>query len=337
MGKFPDRDHIWISEFLRLGWLVIPYQSRVEVEGNNFFKKIKKRLSIGNEFEKMRSELIDLCIKEKPIWIHFRLPIEFGASTIKKLKKISPVLTQYFNDDPFSKIAPIGLYLRFKSAIPHYDISFVYRYKNINNFKRAKSKEVLHLPPMYVPTHDKNRHSIGSQNFIADAAFVGHWENDNRVRFLSEIVNFGLKLIVRGGMWEKGVKGTPLEKFSPITSAFGDEYKNIYSNAVAGICFFSKINNDGLNRRALEIIEMGGVLVCERTEEAMKFFEEGKEALFFETHEELIECILKLKNNPVLRKKIKLKGYNKLIKSKSSIKDRAEFIDTLVKKKLIKN
>ena len=124
-------------------------------------------------------------------------------------------------------------------------------------------------------------------------------------------MNSNLSLIVKGGMWDKAVKGTSLQKLIPIKPAFNKEYKKIYANVIAGICFFSKINHDNFNRRALEIIEMGGVLVCEKTNEAMSYFKDKKEALFFDTKNQLVKQIKMLKHNPDIRKKIQKEGKKK--------------------------
>jgi len=333
LTKVPDRDWKWIREFSNLGWEIIPYSSLANVVGNKYVVKFKNRFCSGSEYDEMRLNLYELCKKENPIWIHFPRPVEFDKLTLTKIKKIVPLVTHYFNDDPFSKKNPIGLYWRFRKALNLFDIHFVYRKINIPEFKNAGAKNIYHVPPMYdnldILTKKEN-----SKNFIADAAFIGHWENDNRIKFLSKVMNSGLSLIVKGGLWERGTKGTPLDKLQPIKPVFGKEYNYIYSNVVAGICFFSKINRDTFTRRALEIVAIGGVLVCERTEEALSYFEDKKEALFFDTPDELVSNIKLLKENYTLRNNLKEAAFHKLINGKFSINDRAIFINEIIQNKL---
>lgn len=331
LSKKPNRDWIWINEFSNLGWKVIPFSSSVDIKGNFIIKKLKKRLSFGNEYNYMCKNLLNLCIKEKPVWIHFRLPIEFNHKIIKEIKNIVPILSEYFNDDPFSNKSLPGLYWKFRKSLKFYHLHFVYRYHNTQDFKKFGGENVYHLPPMYSKLI-KNVNK--TKCFKADAAFIGHWENDQRVEYLSKIVTSGLSLILHGGHWEKGIKNTPLEKFMPINPVFGKKYNSIYQNVIVGICFFSKINRDTFTRRALEIIALGGVLVCEKTHEAENYFENWKEAIFFNSSEELIQIILKLKMNLKLREKIRIAGYKKLLSSKFSITDRAKTIDFLVNEKI---
>jgi len=338
LSKTPDRDSYWIREFSKLGWNVIQFSSSVKFKGIKILNKIKKRINISKENKQMKSDLINLCLEVKPDWLHFRRPVEFDKHTIKKLKTFIPLVTHYFNDDPFSKKAPFGLNWQFRNAINHYDMHFVYRKKNIEEFRSSGEKNIYHVPPMYDHLTRVKTNNYKIKDFIADAAFIGHWENDNRVKFLSDIMEQGLRLIVRGGMWDRGITNTPLERLAPINGAYDiREYNEIYSNVIAGICFFSKINRDTFTRRALEIIAVGGVLVCERTDEAMSYFEDGKEALFFDTSSELIRNINILKQKPNLRKKIQEAGYKKLIDGKFSINDRAIFIENLVRAFFKKN
>jgi len=102
------------------------------------------------------------------------------------------------------------------------------------------------------------------------------------------------------------------------------EYRRIYSNVVAGICFFSKINNDEWTRRALEIIALGGVLVCERTNEANNYFKDREEAFFFSSIDELIDIVCELKENPEMRESVRVAGHKRLMDDGHTILARAD-------------
>jgi spore maturation protein CgeB len=169
---------------------------------------------------------------------------------------------------------------------------------------------------------------------LADAAFIGHWENDWRVDCLEALARSGFRVILRGGMWDNAVKNRMIGKLAPITHAFGEEYGRIYANAVAGLCFFSKINNDTWTERAWEIVAVGGVLVCERTTEAASYFADREEAFFFSSIEELIAILAELKRDPARREQVRAAGYRKLIGGAHTIRDRAVQIDQFVRREL---
>jgi spore maturation protein CgeB len=329
----PDRDSGWINSFKHLNWDVVHFSSHITT-GSSIDAKIKKRLSFGEEYFSMKNNLINLVKKETPVWVHFRLPLEFDAKTIQIIKKLGCFVTEYFNDDPFSLKGPLGLYLKFRNALPYYDINFVYREHNIKAFLKYKAKEVFHCPP----TFDLNRHYLQSnypsEKYICDAAFIGHWEHDWRLKCMERLHESGFKILIKGGGWNNKINKSKISHLYPINHSFGTEYNDIYSSSIAGLCFFSKINRDSWTERALEIVAVGGVLVCERTDEAMTYFIDKQEAFFFSTIEELIEIVNFLKNNPYERRRVQKNAYNKLIESHNTIYDRSKFISDKIIAKL---
>lgn len=325
----PDRDWGWISSFEKLGCTVIPFSSQITYSETGFlmklFWKVCNRLNVGPHNRKLQNKLLALAAQEQPNWIHFRMPLGFDRKTIETLKKKNILVTEYFNDDAFSKSQPIGLHWKFRHALSSYDGHFVWRARDIERYRRAGATYVEHSPPYYDPERNLFPATLPSPpNFTADAAFVGHWEADWRVDCLDALVNSGLNVILKGGLWERAIKGRQLGKLAPISEAFGVEYSHIYANVIAGLCFFSKINNDTWTRRALEIVAVGGLLVCERTEEAKQHFKDREEAYFFSSIEELIMIVKDLKNDPIKRERVRAAGYARLLQSDNTIHSRAK-------------
>lgn len=327
----PDRDSGWISSFEKLGCKVIPFSSEIAYPETGFlmklFWKICKRLNIGPRNKRMQNSLLALAEQERPVWIHFRLPLGFDRKTIEALKNKRIVVTEYFNDDAFSKSHAIGLHWKFRHALTSYDGHFVWRARDIEIYRKAGAIYVEHSPPYYDPERVFLPDALTMpRNFLADAAFIGHWEGDWRVDCLDSLASSGLSIILKGGCggWEPAIKGRRIAHLVPIAHACDAEYCQIYSNVVAGLCFFSKINNDGWTRRALEIVALGGLLVCERTEEAKQNFKDREEAFFFSSIEELITIVHDLKNDPAMRQKVRAAGYARLMQSDNTILSRAK-------------
>ncbi len=329
----PDRDSNWIAAFTHLGCEVVPFSTETKPNKATLLERIYRRFNIGRTNKQMQQDLLTLAESIKPTWIHFRLPLEFDRRTIDALKVKNITVTQYFNDDPFSKRTPFGLHWKFRHAITAYDAHFVYRAHNIQSYKNVGATHVEHCPP----TYDPKRHYISGNltdvsGLLADAAFIGHWENDWRVDCLEALKRNGYQVILKGGMWDAAIKSLEIGQLVPITHAFGKEYNHIYANVSAGLCFFSKINNDNWTERALEIIAVGGVLVCERTDEAQTYFKDREEAYFFSNIEELIAIVQLLKSDPIQREKVRTSGHTRLLTSTNAINDRALQIYTCVEK-----
>jgi len=305
-----------------------------------FLGKIYNRFNFGPQNQKLQDSLISLAEVENPVWIHFHSPLGFSRKTIEILKKKKIVVTEYFNDGAFSKSQPFGLHWKFRNALPSYHGHFVWRASDIEVYYKAGASYVEHSPPYYDPERVSLKNGVDKKRkFLADAAFIGHWEDDWRVDCLDALANNGLEIILKGGPenWEPAIKGREISKLSPINFADDDEYCKVYSSVIAGLCFFSKINNDGWTRRALEIVALGGVLVCERTEEAKQYFNDREEACFFSSIEELVTIVKELKDNPLKREKVRVAGHKRLMQSDNTILNRAEQVYKFVVSKTNKN
>lgn len=334
LATSPDRDSGWIREFRDLDWEVLSLDTNIELKGGFLVRKLKRRLQCSAEYVALEQALIALADAEKPLWVHFRLPTEFSKNTIAQLKERNIIVTQYCNDDAFSTKAPFGLYRKFRKALPLFDGHFVFRHRNLRDYRAAGARHVEHCPPTFDPiAHNLNQRTADG-TFIADVAFVGHYENDGRLAYIEGLHRAGFNLILKGGMWESAIKNSPLASYLPMDHAFGDEYNRIYANSIAGLCFFSKINNDEWTRRGPEIIAVGGLLVCERTAEAQQRFKDREEAFFFSSVDELVEIVGFLIKNPHEREKVRAAGYARLMSGGYTLTDRARQISHFVSEKL---
>jgi hypothetical protein len=81
----PDRDSDWIRAFRDLGVEVSPYSSAPLAAPSGLAGRVSRRLHVGRANELMQSKLLELVEREKPDWVHFRLPVEFDRRTILAL------------------------------------------------------------------------------------------------------------------------------------------------------------------------------------------------------------------------------------------------------------
>jgi hypothetical protein len=336
LSTAPDRDGGWIREFGALGWEVIPFSSRVDIVPS-LVGKFKQRFHFGFENCQMKANLLALVSNVEPEWVHFRLPIEFDRKTIDSIRASGALVTQYFNDDPFSPQRVFGLHERFRNALPAYDAHFVYRAHNVARFLNAGARHIEHCPPALDPTRFAGMTFTPNALPNYDAAFLGHFEADGRLNYMTALHEAGLKLAIHGSGWANALRQGALRHLYPAAPLFGARYGEIYARSVAGLCFFSKLNCDTWTERALEIVAVGGVLVCERTEEALGYFRDREEAFFFSSVEELLSICQRLKNDPALRRRVQQAGYARLLSGQHSLTDRANQIHQWVARKLPNN
>lgn len=336
----PDRDSGWIAAFRSAGWRVIPFRSDAAVTGPKALTWLARRLHIGRAHRHMRAALLDLCRRERPDWVHFRLPLAFTREDVEAIRAEGAVVTNYFNDDPFSPHRVAGLHRRFRRALPSYDAHFVYRRHNVDAYRAAGARHVEHCPPaldrvrLGAEAVDNTSPNPRNRQFIADAAFLGHFEPDSRLDSIRALDAAGLRVAVHGAKWSGALRSAGLAHLLPADPIFGAGYSQLYRDSRAGLCFFSRLNRDSWTERPLEIVAAGGALVCERSDEALGHFREGEEALFFSSPGELVAACRRLREEAGLRERLVAAAAARLAAGGHDIADRARQVETFVRNRL---
>lgn len=323
----PDRDSHWVKAFGQAGFETHIFSISEHLRlAPGLLGKIERRAHVGKGVIKLRQELIEVADRIRPDWIHFRNPLMFDKATILAIKDRCSLMTSYCNDDPFSPYRVKWHWHLYLTTIPLFDAHFIYRERNVKDLIDHGARHVMHTAPVYVPwRHFPPTWNDGEyQQFRSDAAFVGHWENDNRLEAIDSLIRAGFHVVLKGGMWDKPCKGRPAEKLTPIMHAFGEDYNKIYASATAGLCFFSKINRDELTERTFEIPAVGGLLVCERTNEVQGIFKDREEAFFFSDTEELVDIVRLVSRDGNLRGSVAHAGRARLLQGRHTVTDRVE-------------
>ena len=160
--------------------------------------------------------------------------------------------------------------------------------------------------------------------YSCDAIFLGHAENDMRLECFDYLLANEINLRIGGGNFIQWSEGRLFKQLLPEKYYDINEYHLAIQFATCSLCFFSTINRDVITYRVFEIPACKGVLLWQRSQLVESIFEEGIEALYFSTKEELLEKILWLKNNSEKRNEIAEAGYNKLRGTKNEVQDRVK-------------
>jgi spore maturation protein CgeB len=197
----------------------------------------------------------------------------------------------------------------------HYDIVFTTKVYNLRELKSLGAKrtelfldaydEKVHRP-MELSEDDKKR-------FSCDISFIGSFENDRAEKMLF-LAEKGLKVVVWGNGWSSWInknqnliiKNTPL---------YNDDYTKAINATKINLCFLRKLNRDQVTSRSVEIPACGGFMIAERTKRHLEFFEEGKEAVFFNSKEELYQKVKKYLADEEARLKIAKAGRRRCVQS----------------------
>jgi spore maturation protein CgeB len=203
--------------------------------------------------------------------------------------------------------------------------------------------EVLGKPIVYMPLGfcDEIHRPRPSKDprWSCAIGFLGGWE-PRRERLLHAIAATGADVKIWGGYWDflRDGRWTPRRHLILRQLARGDAYRFHRDEALAhayqggevyacdyaraltgakiGLGFLRQICSDQHTTRTFEIPACGSMLLADRTDEHQEFFEEGKEAEFFGSVEELIEKVKFYLHNDAARERIASAGHRRCVRGR---------------------
>lgn len=304
----------------------------------SFLHRLQYRFQFGPVVYNVTRRLIKEAQRKNPDVIWFYNVHLIGKNTLKNLKRSLPktLFLQYSNDDPFSKNGTTFLWRKFLASIPFFDLHFVYRKHNIEDFKSYGIKESFLLRAYFIKEED---FPVPTENvpkkFNCDVVFAGHYEDDGRVEMLESICEAGYKLNLFGGGWARALKKldkkSPLLNLYPIAPVTGDEYRYAISGAKVAMCFLSTLNNDTYTRRNFQIPAMKTAMLSQHTMDLISLYEPDKEAMFFKNKEEMLKKLEILVNDKNLRESVSEGGYQRVYADGHDVVSRMEMLLDIIR------
>ncbi len=247
------------------------------------------------------------------VWIDKGLTI--FPETISYIKKISPqtVVVSYSPDNMVLRHNQTQQYL---DCIPLYDYIITNKSYIIDSLKKMGARHVLFVNNSYEESFHYPR-ELAIEDFEklgGEVGFVGAWERE-RCKSLCYLADHGIKVRVFGtGKWSDYKHYSPNLHIEERLLK-GDDYCKSLQAFKISLCFLRKMNYDQQTTRSVEIPACGGFMLAERTQEHLSLFEEGKEACFFSSNEELLDkCRYYLKHEEE-RKMIAENGRERCLRS----------------------
>jgi spore maturation protein CgeB len=230
-----------------------------------------------------------------------------GRNVLSALRKVSPIVINYNNDDPFGG-RDKNKWRLYLEAVPHYDLLAVVRPVNVSEAYALGARKVLRVF-MAVDELDGPR-EITSQDrlrFSHEVLFIGTWMPE-RGPFLQALLQAGVPLVIYGNDWHKAPEWSRLQAAWRGPAIYGDDYLKAIRLAKVSLGLLSKGNRDLHTTRTFEIPYCGGLLCAERTPEHLELYQEDVEAVYWGEVTECIEKCQKLLQDETRRNAIAEKG-----------------------------
>lgn len=293
---------------------------------NRIFNKFRKTPHYFGT-RRVNEALLKKAREFKPDFILAPKPILIWPETIKELTKFTKVFSWYPDYVLFPKTCSTYFY----KTIPLLDCHFSFNYENSKELMKLGAKKSFFLPcaadlschyPVKVSPEEAKK--IG-----ADIIFVGTYADEERTWFVEKLCQDGYDVKVYGNSWEKCPKNYCLVKRGRVqfrgVNCCG-EMSKVFNASKIVLSFVREHNKELLACRTYEIPACGAFMLHKRTSKTGDVFEEGKEAEFFGSYEEMKEKIDFYLKNDELRKKIAEAGYKKVTGGGNLFVDRVQFI-----------
>jgi len=301
-------------DVLGLSHTPVPFRPGIDPKPN-FFSRVMWKLSLPLDLAGVNEKIREAVKKEKfdAVWIDKGLTIR--PKTLILLKTVLPAakIISCSEDDMYAPHNQSRYYLR---GLSGYDIVFTTKIYNLTELKLLGAKKT----ELFLDAYDERFHRPTNlsdkerQCFGADVSFIGGFEED-RFKKMFYLAKNGIKIVIWGSGWENyWIDGHPnlIVKNRPL---FYEDYAGAISASKINLCFLRKINRDEITSRSVEIPACGGFMLAERTKRHSELFEDGKEAAFFGSDEEMLVLVKKYLSNEETRQKIAKAGRQKILKS----------------------
>ncbi len=313
-----------------LGHEIIPVETFVGFHDmtESLFGKVWHKLQITRIRQKVNKVIIQRYREVKPDVVLIFKGEDITPDTLQELRSEEGILVNYNPDHPFYFEKETVSSKNITECISMYDLYLTYS----QEIKEQLSREGV--PAGCIPFGYDARMIKKAQNLnkeVPSFLFVGAWDQD-REEWLSQMTD-KVNLEIYGNQdWSLMSRGKEVATSFQNRYLIGEEYANVVSRS-AGVINLLRPQNmreQSHNMRTFEVPGYGGVLISQRTDEQMSYFEEDKEAIFFSDIEELIDKLDFLVRNPNHARQIKEQALNRSETSGYSYFDRAKALSNMI-------
>lgn len=240
----------------------------------------------------LRRSLSTNNVKHDLIWVDSGEKL--GPQALRWLKKRYNCPCILFNVDDPTGSRDYHRFITLRAALSVYSLAVFVRQETALEALALGAQNVLIVHRSY----DESIHSIQAVSAEAISpsiiSFVGTYiPGEHRDRFLARLFSLGLPIAIHGNRWIRSPDKNLLHNCYKGPALSGCTYARQLSTASVTLGLLSHGNRDLITQRSLETSACGGLLCAERTSEHQLLYEDGQEAVFWDSPQ---ECILKCHN-----------------------------------------
>jgi len=298
-------------------------------------RQVQRRLQRGSVVDAINRSVLERAREFRPKLVWAEKQEFLRVETIEELRKLD-ARSVHFTPDPYFSLDWKRTRLM-DGAIGAFD-ALVYCKSYEREQYEALGKPLVYMPLGYC---DEVHRPLPSDDVRWSCAvgFLGGWE-PRRERLLHSVAAAGVDVKIWGGHWDflrdgkwtfrqhiilRQLAGRECFRFHSDEllaracqggEVYEDDYARALTGSKIGLGFLRTVCPDQHTTRSFEIPACGSLLLADRTEEHQEFFEEGKEAEFFASKEELLEKVKFYCGNACARERVAGAGHKRCIQGK---------------------
>lgn len=271
----------------------------------------------ANIKHQLRRRSFDMVWIDKGRWIR--------PGTLRWVRRHSPG-TPLVNYSPDNMFSPFNTTIQYRRSIPLFDLHVTTKSFSVEDLRAAGAKRVLLIDKAFDPkTHRPlTLEAADLERYRADVGFIGVYERQMG-DLLYGLAEAGLRVVVWGRYWNRYPRSHSLLELKNEWLP-GIEYTKAINATRINLGLLRKSAGDLHTARSVEIPACRAFMLGERTEEHARLFEEGAEAEFFSSPDELLAKCRHYLEHDEERRRIAEGGYQRCIGSGYDLPSRLEKI-----------
>lgn len=231
-----------------------------------------------------------------------------------------PLRVHYSADDVSNPYNTTSDYLAYESV---WDLVVTTKRHNVPELLSRGVRDSLFVWSAYDPHWHYPSPLRSSSRFVA--GFIGNRRPDRERLVVDLARRYGSEFRVDGPGW---VANTSLKRSGAVVGrgAYAQSFSESVASAMANLLLLNSENRDAHTCRTFEIPAAGGLVVGARTDEHSELLEEGLEALYFDSEDELLAHIEWVRRNRSTAEAIAERGRVAIEAGHHTYEDRAREI-----------
>lgn len=284
-------------------------------------RMVLRNLAPGLAFAEFNAELLSTAGEVEPVAIWLFKGMEVYPKTLATLRKRGITLVNYNADHPFEYFSRGSGNSNVRRAIPQYHLHLTYSERIKRQMEERFSDCRVGVVPFGHDVDEESFDRLRDEEEVVRACFLGN-PDDHRARNIKNIIEADIPIDVFGHRWDRFLKPAPLLRINP--QANGVDMLRTLRRYRVQLNFFRPHNEGSHNMRSFEVPACGGIMVAEDSVEHRAFFESGREAFYFRSPSEMVDCVRSLLARPVAEaNEIRTAARRRSVRSGYTYRDRA--------------